>query len=891
MGRIDKATISVKRYDHLPNVNKYPAKAVFDIPAHVAASSLYTFPGSSPYNLEVLTAPNGNTVSIHPARKFTMVSNYLDTTDNVGTKAKRHVIWSAFDFITNPESLKDHFPVGSIYENAVKNANLEPGLNPDIWEAVPIQKDTAVNEEADSGINPEPGFTGPPKPKDSTDNGQNSATSEEEQENLDPKTERLYKWGIEHKVVETDRVWGVQSEPELGGGVGFWLSVSTRKSKAEKMSDFVLIKMHSGSEVISLMFSARKNPMIIDEGAKNADGDPRTTVISHMPFWNKEPLLIGIMPALGRLDIHINGNRYLYNRTKIASALKNDGGEVSTGDETKDTSDSNIASEPFDFVPMTFKLDKIEVFGSSCMTTIGLNAMTFLKASFALPTSLDPTGNGGSGDWSGTGKTGVDNDNPSFAIMPGMIRGESSTGLCTTTYFQSGMAMDTKPEDAKYEAMCGHNLAATDSGSDSQGSSEGATIVVEFKSIEDNSSDSTNKDQDTKKSYSFHLVVSMFPGKAKFGKNDEATPKLNLIPCFYTRLRGVSRKDESEYSDSGVELAPYLKSFSENFSADDNSTISHTLDLVLYNKDGVNDAFKERNFGITLTINGLSFTGVTTDANAVEKPGDETITVHCEDYMTILAQSQLMNSPYYDGYDSFDVVQDILEYAGLTAVDDTSQTQRYYIPCGFSFLEPRYHIDSSTPMKNAIAEIAKLGEKIAWFDGEGVLHWSDLQGGIAYDLDTSPSYFFYKCPEGTGDDELILEQKAEEFVGSAPVNQIFLFSVDRTSNNFVIESDVAETYGIHVVPFRKALVLEQPAHGSQEAAKAWVNMIRERVYKVPRRITFKTVSTAPITPCRHFISVDGKRYRVKTVARSYGADDNSFTSTITGEWFGGGNDS
>ena len=62
-------------------------------------------------------------------------------------------------------------------------------------------------------------------------------------------------------------------------------------------------------------------------------------------------------------------------------------------------------------------------------------------------------------------------------------------------------------------------------------------------------------------------------------------------------------------------------------------------------------------------------------------------------------------------------------------------------------------------------------------------------------------------------------------------------------------------------------------------------MIIERVYKVPSRIGFKTI-TSQIIPPLTFIMVDDKKFRTTSCNRSYNAEDNSLVTTIAAEWLG-----
>ena len=157
------------------------------------------------------------------------------------------------------------------------------------------------------------------------------------------------------------------------------------------------------------------------------------------------------------------------------------------------------------------------------------------------------------------------------------------------------------------------------------------------------------------------------------------------------------------------------------------------------------------------------FTGVTLNGSRTLVAGKETMSIHCEDYMFILGATQIINSPFFDGMDGYNVVKTLATKSHVMCTDDTGSKagQRYFLPSGYSFLEPVKRYDGKMMVKDAILDVCSMAPKVVYFDGDGLLHYSDMQGGIAFNSAASaiPSVSYSSDPAAASDKTLILDQK------------------------------------------------------------------------------------------------------------------------------------
>ena len=382
-----------------------------------------------------------------------------------------------------------------------------------------------------------------------------------------------------------------------------------------------------------------------------------------------------------------------------------------------------------------------------------------------------------------------------------------------------------------------------------------------------------------------HAKISLIPGQVNMGGDTIQ----NGGPPFFGRMQFIDPKNIRGVSSRRTRRSNVRSSSSDvlsvniNFQAPDSYHAIQTAEVTFYNEGGRNNSLIERSHGIKIGLGWGSaptiFTGVTLGGYRSETAGMETITVNCQDYMYILDSARMINSPYYDGLDAFDAVNDIAKRAGISPVDDTGSSG-YALPCGYSFTKPAMRFSKSRTLKDCILEIARLAECCIYFDEDGVMHFSGIQGGIAFSGGGSSSgASFSKSP--SGEDTIIDEYRVESKVGEA-VNQIYVESVDRTSGALYFSRKLASN---GLFDFYKPCFISQPALGSQQACNKWITMLSERLFKAPTATTIKTFSSQKIVPLTT-ISVEGKPYRVLSLQRSYRSDENSLTTTVSGEWYG-----
>jgi hypothetical protein len=235
----------------------------------------------------------------------------------------------------------------------------------------------------------------------------------------------------------------------------------------------------------------------------------------------------------------------------------------------------------------------------------------------------------------------------------------------------------------------------------------------------------------------------------------------------------------------------------------------------------------------------------------------------------------------------YDGVADLVQRAKISIVDDTDDSQRYYLPSGYSWTQPKMRFNSMTSLKDNVVEMCKLCERVVYFDENGLMHLDHLQGGLMGDLDNVATVGdFERSPQS--DIHVILnEKKTDNKLGSA-VNSVFLRTVDRLNGAVYLVSKTKQNYKF---PYQKQLMIDQPALGSAGAANYHSDLLLEHFSRTPRGITFSTIlgSNDKIHPM-DVIQVrndDGgwDRMRVQSLTRRFNADDNSIEVSLTCEWW------
>lgn len=697
-------------------------------------------------------------------------------------------------------------------------------------------------------------------------------------------------WAIEETVVNTSILWG--AETTIGcGSFPYYIDIETanRITNENGLVSFILININhndidilcqdskiyladwytkqmyektSSGELKLVVGGANtatsvEGPTIIDTGLSYASG-------------NSAAVNLGIMPCAGKLVIFSGLNHYVYSRSGIPK-----------GDEQQTPT----------LIPFVLNTNTLSVFASNCKGTVAISAMEFEEFGQATPPiygALDmetgnrnlPYGITQIASNNSDRIIDIDRDYPRYYLFKGN-GGELCTGVACKEWGED-------PIDAKVSQNITNHGRITVTWEDSAENNNTSVMLITMEP-------SSMIDEDVGEDFFIENEVYFLSGSP-----------------FVYRLRGYYDSDSSSVSGIAVARSDNVISISHKYECQEVFSASQSVDITLYYDDELRDSVQLENtsYGVKIYMGWEEsgdiplvavpfFTGVTLDVSVSEIAGKETINVHCEDYMRILEDNVIINSPFYDGQEWFDSIKDIAIRGGIQVFKDESNSslETYFLPSGYSFQEPKMKFSSTQTLKDCITDITKLCEKVVYFNNFGELCCSDLQGGLAFSgiADAVSSQFeFYRDPSKSDSNIILDEKKLEKLVGST-VNAIFVTSIDRKTGLPLVVAHSADREmpwdsGYQIVnnvvpPYKKILFYEQNVFGNEEAAQKWVAMIAERVYKVPSKINFKTVASTVIPPLQ-FIKVDGLRYRATSYNRNYNAEDNSLVTTISAEWLG-----
>jgi len=444
------------------------------------------------------------------------------------------------------------------------------------------------------------------------------------------------------------------------------------------------------------------------------------------------------------------------------------------------------------------------------------------------------------------------------------------------------------------------------------------------------------------KQYYLRMLPQQMPFFSPSGDSKEAIP----IGCpFVQRLRSVrnippvSNWQPTAPGSGEADLTADVVSLSENWILNDHVFATHTMEIALYNPNEVYTSpsaawnLLNRCYTIQVYINwdlpgniptnptglanyqaatNLVFTGFTYGGFKSYTAGKETITITCEDSMAVLEHTRMLNSPYYDGMDVYDVVRDLAKRANIadtSILDDSDQYTRFYLPCGYSWTQPRMRFDAQSTLKDNIIEVCKIPPKVVYFDHQGKLHYTELQGGqtMTFFEGISPlaSQKFRRDPGPDGNfsspntshyNVILNEQKVDYKLASA-VNTVFVRTVDRASGQQYMTSRRSLNAAENKFPYVKQLYFQSPLLASIDAANNYASMLQKHYTRTPHAISFQTIpnpnddAANPLMPGRVIEvalnpSVPVERMRISNLSRRYSADDNSLETSITAEWWG-----
>jgi len=714
---------------------------------------------------------------------------------------------------------------------------------------------------------------------------------------------------IEQFAIAPSIIWGAQTKLNFGS-VPYYIEVATadRESKDGGISDFILIRINSKEIDIlcqdskiyicdwssAIYYDQAKGMVVADDQTNTSNVKGPILIDTGLQYNSKANAILnfGIMPCIGKLVVFSDTSYFIYNRITAKT----------------DTTTNQTLPPAFD--PFVLKSDTLTVFGSNCTTTVCVSAMEFEDKGLAVPAIY---GAGIYGSAKRDQKYGIYQTTPASTTNTTKIIDLDKTYPRYYWFKGNGGVLCTGASCEKWGTDNFEPIAKTGEFLKLYDPPRG-TIFVTWEASKEKPNDwkvMTIRMEPT----NIIQLQSDDPQSTSDFKLDKNAKLKSGTPFLY-RLRGYYDGNEPSTSTSSTPLCTSysIVSLNHKYECQEIYSASQSVDATLYLDDDLRNQVQldKKSYGVKIYLSWIKstakiqnpfFTGVTLDTSFSEVAGKETVTVHCEDYMRILADNVILNSPFYDGQDWFDSIADIATMGGVAIKkDDTNETTRYYLPSGYSFQEPRMKFPQNQTLKDCITDITKLCEKVVYFNATGELHCTYLQGGLAFSgagITIGDDFKFYRDPSKNDNNIILDEKKLEKLIGST-VNQVFVTSIDRASGLPLVVSHVqdraipadwkttstykAVTDGV-VPPYKKILFYEQNAFGNLQATQNWVAMIIERVYKVPSRISFKTI-TPQIIPPLTFIMVDDKKFRTTSCNRSYNAEDNSLVTTISAEWLG-----
>lgn len=306
------------------------------------------------------------------------------------------------------------------------------------------------------------------------------------------------------------------------------------------------------------------------------------------------------------------------------------------------------------------------------------------------------------------------------------------------------------------------------------------------------------------------------------------------------------------------------------------------------------------------------FSGIAYGGSVSKRAEQEVVKLECEDFMKVLDDVPMLNSPFYDGMGANAAVKDIVKRASMTDEQLTidaglTSEKEFILPIGYTFLQPKLRFPDDTSIKEAILKIARMDWRVMYFDNNGKFHYSDLPGGNTGLVETTDvKQYFYSTPYDaiteTGEkkriepDELIYltyREKRESWNMGDVKDVIQVLTVDKLDRNPIIKrhynwsglepSEATSDSSIGYVGYFKPYISRAPYLGDLNALRKYMRNLY-RLFRPPYSVSFE-IYGIPRLQALDIILIDGKPARLTSVQSTLNKKDNQYWTQITAEWF------
>ncbi len=843
------ASIKVEILPVLPGIVKDSKKRDFDIPASYF-ETVVNSPTIRPFFTEYLKDPLGTFASVFPKKRIKYVDNFLKgSSRESGFKALAsdapYISWTPSQTLpakTVFNELKSKFrDVAYDPEKivAASQNNATDEYNGPIWDDLP-QPYTAPTDDK-STISKYLAYLA------GADTTEQEPTPAETPSTILPQHHQI----IQEKVLD-GLWWGIESDPFITPQMPFWIIIDKDGSPSSSQYEtlFIISLGTDTSERYDIYLSADNHPRLIDyDGPADAKPTDMTWENDVSRIIKEESHIeIGVMTVAGRLVVYVNQEPMVYLRIN------------------KSSGDNNGKAKP-----CTIPAGKVKLFGTNVRAKIYAGPMTFAPVSaFAIPlpskAAFEKEG-GTDLAWKGISHQGAPLE--CVAMIP-LSTGKIGYGVDCESF--DGDGGECSPDGTGF-----HKLGK-----------------ITFKNA--STINAINQVETAEKSSLENYLVAMSTGNGKMMSSSGTEVDVENSGCpYFFRLKGaVFPEDPIDNTASGVDISNLVISANETTSTSDYYSIRKTASVTCYNPNGALSGLLRGQKGIRIYWgwNGettLSLTGIVLSTSVSQKAGMETITLDCQDYMFILKEGRILNSPHYDGMLATFAVLDLAKRAGCIApvedANDDGSNNNFFLPSGEVYTSPRCKLGQYDSYESGMTKFAQQWSLVYFFDNYGVFHIKRLKGGLFGNFKTATAAFF-QDPKHSAKDKVILGEKNIKVDYASTASNILCFSVDRESMNYIVAA--TENKNNNVL-YRRVVVIQQGMYGELEVARAAVKDMGTRLFFPILQCNFKTAGgDATIQPL-DFVTVDGQPFRIMSIKRDFNAENNDFTQTYDAEWKSGNN--
>ena len=697
--------------------------------------------------------------------------------------------------------------------------------------------------------------------------------------------------------------WGVESSQFLDNNTPFFLTLNIHSPPPSKANaeTFLLLALGpnstNGSDRIDIVISLNHKPKIVDYGSGGDFGSTGTSGIIVVKEYSDEisrvlsregKVEIGVMTIAGRLVVYVDKLVMVYTRRSSTSGYSK-------------------------FNPVDIKAGPIRVYGSNLSLSMHAAPMTFAPAGFFFPEVTDSTSfvnmdtSGASGSETVCKLPIASTDASDPIVNPGVLFGVDCEkfiqGPVTqivgksggTGYHGDGVVYFSKADQTKAPSGDNRNIQGT--------AYWGVTMATTF---------------------------IPFPGPT----SGDFTYR-GGCPYFF-KIKGMAASTDPTIILKEQDVSDNVISVDEDISAPDYYHIKKSATIVLYNKKGITsgnnpvtgsettnyDYLKDSQRGIRIEWgwNGdytRTFTGLITNVSVSQTPGKEIITLTCQDYMYILENFRIVNSPLYDGMLQYYAIKDLAKRAGvLSCIADAgfvSVMDKYFLPTGFSFSKPAVVFQDFSTIMEAMNKIVQRDDTYVYFDELGKFHVDHIPGGIlgspAANTTINNDHKFTSDPSSENPNNIILNNKDINVSFEDTFNSISIKTLQRDTRNLIFlgldasgtikytsgnvlagqQQQVTYTAPPNKLLFRKAWYHDEAAYGSVNVAKNYLADYSRRMFYPILKTSFQTMTSGNLLKPLECVSVDDQTFRILGIKRSLNAENNDFTQTYDCEWLNGKN--